>query len=625
MSFYLHCFPESPPPHQFDALLLKPAPHSPLLAGPPSPATTSLQNQTPRRCNRSEQAVRTLPKGCCRVCQGCQRVHILRHGVRSNIYWVRHGHWTICVKQSLTSSSSHRAVDWNFPSPSQTPTSTSFPQSNFFQTPKASGTSSHFQDAFTTPQVPTYTTPRQPDYATMTPIQGQQMSLENIRNNYYANMQPGAVGGQVMPPVQVGYPQTAALSSPAFAYGQAPHMLPATAMSFDSSQMATPPPTRGSSVKKQSREVAFGTPSTIASRRFMTPQQVYNSSQNVPATQHASMQYPQLQFSPDVYQFGNPGPASAPVFPQTQLLWGSTASPTMYHHQPSLDDPFQVSAPTKWTAAPSSHREAQNNAFDTTPAMGTFPVQAPIQRPVSAGHYSTAQGQTQVPVMTTASVDPSLVYSSPIRPVTQSASRAIRPRGSASKAEVKRKDSGMAERKRSETLSSTDTVSSHGGLRRSSTIGTTRTKGTPVSDSLSRSNSMLSVPRTASPLKRVGKPLLGSISETKQLRPRASVVLTIDESGRASTVTQRPDNSPTKSVRERYPGLFDSDSSDAESDDDEDTESRSASFSFSRGEERRSKTARLDPPIENLDGLKLQRSSSSASMRVSFTACTTRS
>lgn len=73
--------------------------------------------------------------------------------------------------------------------------------------------------------------------------------------------------------------------------------------------------------KMQSQEVAFGTPSTIASRRSMTPQQVYSSSHNAPATQHAPMQYPQLQFSPDVYQFGNLGPASAPVFPQTQLLW----------------------------------------------------------------------------------------------------------------------------------------------------------------------------------------------------------------------------------------------------------------------------------------------------------------
>lgn len=350
----------------------------------------------------------------------------------------------------------------------------------------------------------------------------------------------------------------------------------------------------------------------------MTPQQVYNSSQNVPATQHASMQYPHLQFSPDVYQFGNLGPASAPVFPQTQNLWGSANSLAMNNQQPSLDDPFApvASSSMNWAAAPAPQNDTPRNAFDT-PAMGSFPFQPPMQRPVSAGHYSVGQATSQVPTMATASVDPSLVYSSPIRPVMQSASRASKPRGSASKAEIKRKDSAMPERKRSETLSSTETASSNTGLRRSSTTGNSRAKATPVSETLGRSNSMLSVPRTASPLKRVGKPLLGSISETKQLRPRASVVLTVDESGRASAVKKRVDDSPTKSIRERYPGLFDSDSSDGESDEEDDNMSRSASFSFSRGEERKSKTARLDPPIENLDGLRLQRSASSASMRVS--------
>lgn len=526
-----------------------------------------------------------------------------------------------CLIVHLLTFPPHRAVDWNFPSPTATPTSSSFAHSNVFQTPKTGTFPSHFQDAFSTPQIPSYT-PRQPDYATMTPMQGQQMSLDTIRNNFYANMHAGAQGGQVMPPPgHVGYNQTAAVSSPAYAQPQ--HMQSTSAMSFDSSQMQTPPPTRGSSAKKsQPREVAFGTPSTIASRRFMTPQQVYNSSQNVAVSQHAPMQYPHLQFSPDVYQFGNLGPASAPVFPQTQLLWGSTASPTMYNNQPSLDDPFAPvsSASMSWAPAPAPQSNTPRNAFDT-PAMGSFPVQPPMQRPVSAGHYSVGQTQNQVPVMTTASVDPSLVYSSPIRPVLQSVSRASKPRGSASKAEIKRKDSATAERKRSDTLSSNETVSSNTGLRRSNTVGPARVKTTPMSESLGRSSSLLSVPRTASPLKRVGKPLLGSISETKQLRPRASVVLTIDEHGRASAVTKPVDDSPTKSIRERYPGLFDSDSSEDESDDDDDTMSRSASFSFSRGEERKSKTARLDPPIENLDGLRLQRSASSASMRVSLKHC----
>lgn len=525
-------------------------------------------------------------------------------------------------------------VDWNFPSPTATPTAAQFGQ-NVFQTPKTTTFPSHFTDAFSTPQMPGYT-PQQADYATMTPIQRQQQttSSDTLRSNYYANMQAGvsvAVGGHGMlppPPSHTGY--QGHMLSPTYAHYS--HAQPVThsgaPVSFDTSQMQTPPPTRGTSVKKAApgQHVAFGTPSTIASRRFMTPQQALATQQPSQGQTHTPMQYPHMNFSPSVYQFGNFGPASAPVFPQTQLLWEPSANQEMYgNQQPMLDDPFAPAATQSmsmgWSGAQIPHSNAQAVSFDT-PAMGSFPVQPPMQRSASAAPFSSSQPpHLSPPVMGTASVDPSLVYSSPIRPVlpaeaTPISSRPVKGRVTGPRNEAKRKDSATVNHERVDTVSPTDSTSNSISkpLRRSNTTGTARPRNAhPSTDT----ESMLRPPRTASPMKRLSKLPLGSISETKKPnKPRTSVVLTVDESGRARTETKVVDDPSKLSIRERYPGLFDSDSSDEETEEEDQTPSRSASFSLAKGEQRRTKAARLDPPLENLDGLTLPRSSSSASMKV---------
>ncbi|KAF2160953.1 hypothetical protein M409DRAFT_70039 [Zasmidium cellare ATCC 36951] len=521
------------------------------------------------------------------------------------------------------------AVDWNFPSPTATPTSASF-NHNHFQTPKtATLPSQFFQDAFSTPQMPGYATPRQPEYPSMASMQrAQQTSSDTLRNNYYANVQSGGpIAGQVMPPPsQAGY--QAPVVSPIYGYSQALPPQPGQPMAFDSSHMQTPPPTRGTSVKKPTpgQPIAFGTPSTIASRRFVTPQQVNTAQPQMQGMPNNHMQFPHLQFLPDVYQFGNLGPASAPVFPQTQLLWEHTASPHVYNQQSMLDDPFApaTTGAMGWPAMPIQQNNGQPVAFDT-PVMSSFPVQAPMQRPASAAPMANNQTPQPPPVSTATGVDPSLVYSSPVRPVLQSVPRQVKARNNASKTAAARKDSANVDHQRSETATSADAIItpvSKSELRRSNTTGTARPSSahpTVGGESLARSNAVLQPPRTASPLKRAGKASLGSISETKKPKPqsRASVILTVDENGRARTqTTQAEDDSPEKAMRERYPGLFDSDSSDDESEEEEQTPSRSASFSFAKGEERKSKAAKLDPPVENLEGLTLPRSSSAASMKV---------
>lgn len=427
------------------------------------------------------------------------------------------------------------------------------------------------------------------------------------------------------PPSQAGYQQP--VVSPIYGYSQALPPHPGQPMAFDTSHMQTPPPTRGTSVKKPtpSQPIAFGTPSTIASRRFLTPQQVNTAQQQqVQGQQHTPMHFPHLQFSPDVYQFGNLGPASAPVFPQTQLLWEQTTSPQMYNQQAMLDDPFApaTSASMGWSPMPVHQSNAQSVAFDT-PAMNNFPVQAPMQRPASAAPVAPNPTTQPPSVSTSTGVDPSLVYSSPVRPILQSAPRQTKARTNANKSNAARKDSANVDHQRSETATSADAIItpvSKSELRCSNTTGTVRPSSahpTMGGESLSRSKATLQPPRTASPLKRIGKASLGSISEAKKTTPRASVILTIDENGRARTeTTKADDDSPEKAMRERYPGLYDSDSSDEESEEEEQTPSRSASFSFAKGEERKSKAAKLDPPVENLEGLSLPRSSSAASMKV---------
>lgn len=472
----------------------------------------------------------------------------------------------------------------------------------------------------------------------MTPVQRPQSSSETLRMNYLANMQAqaGAQNMQASQQPMQGMP----LNGNWQAGMVQPSPSQAMPVQYNHPQMHTPPPTRGTSVKKPQpiQNVAFGTPSTIASRRFMTPQQQQQQPEMqapLPMPQQQTpMQFPMLQFSPEMQHFGNMGPATAPVQLQTRNFWEAQASPAL--GQPiMLDDPFGLNATQQdhltWTPNPSMPAQTTQTVSFDTPAMDSFPIQQPHPRPATAAPTampSVSAAQPSYPV-TSASVDPSLLYSSPMRPlpIVRSNGRADKVRPTMEQVDNKRRDSAATVGSTSTNAASTGSTISRPGssLRRSNTTGTARpwsanSSITPM-EAQSRSNSITQqVPRTASPLKRVGKAPLDPISEGAKPRlQRASVMLTIDENGRARTVTKNPERaSPTKSMQERYPGLFDSDSSDDDSDSSAEPASRnaSASFSFTKGEERRTKAARLDAPLENLEGLNLPRSNSSASLRV---------
>jgi hypothetical protein len=510
-------------------------------------------------------------------------------------------------------------ADWTFPSPTSTPTTGCF-GNNTIQTPKTATFPSHFQDAFATPQMPGYGTPQQQLYSSSTPMQRPQSSSETLRSNYYAAMQAQTGAQNMNNPVQ--YANDAA-SNGQFINMAQPSPQNMTFSQCDPSQIQTPPPTRGTSVKKPQmiQTAAFGTPSTIASRRFMTPHQHVLQSNAPMHQQETPMQFPMLQISPDMQQFANMGAMTAPVQSQAHNFWNAQPSPAGNLGQPlMLDDPFGMNATQQlpWTPNASTQQQqsgAQVMSFET-PGMDSFTVQQAHPRPNSA----VPTMQRNVPHMqpsypqTSASVDPSLLYSSPAQPSLRPSSRGLKSRPTMEEVDSKRRDSAAP------TLSSSTTPTGNGRqmLRRCNTTGATRPRSSASSNASNESlnGSLGNMARSGSPLKRVGVTPLDSISEAMKPRvQRPSVVLTIDENGLARAVPQAS-TSPTKSVRERYPGLFDSDSSDGESNPSLGSASRNASFTFTDGEERRPKAARLDTPVENLEGLSLPRSNSTASLKV---------
>jgi hypothetical protein len=511
-------------------------------------------------------------------------------------------------------------ADWTFPSPTATPTTACF-GNNTIQTPKTATFPSHFHDAFATPQMPGYGTPQQPLYSSSTPMQRPQSSSETLRSNYYAAMQ-----AQTGAPDMNNLVQYANDAGPNGSFVNMPQPSPQhmTFAQCDPSQIQTPPPTRGTSVKKPQmiQTTAFGTPSTIASRRFMTPHQHVLQSNAPMHQQETPMQFPMLQISPDMQQFGNMGAMTAPVQSQAHNFWNAQPSPVGNLGQPiMLEDPFGLNATQQlpWTPNASTQQQQQSGAqvmsFET-PAMDSFAVQQAHPRPTSA----VPTTQRNVPHMqpsypqTSASVDPSLLYSSPAQPSLRPSSRGMKVRPTMEEVDSKRRDSAAP------SLSSSTTPTGNGRqmLRRCNTTGATRPRSSASSNASTESlnGNLGQLARSGSPLKRVGVTHLDSISEAMKPRvQRPSVVLTIDENGSARAVPQAP-TSPTKDVRDRYPGLFDSDSSDGESNPSLGLASRNVSFTNTEGEERRPKAARLDTPVENLEGLSLPRPSSSASLKV---------
>lgn len=424
--------------------------------------------------------------------------------------------------------------------------------------------------------------------------------------------------------------------------------------------MHTPPPTRGSPTKRRSQRnepVVFGTPSSMVDRHsHPRPDQQISNTSNQGGIQNFS---PSKMSQPGTMQqqFNYLDHSSQPqlleqqpnlLFSQPQLLNNTNNA----HAWASHEDPFSAT----WSqqegpyAAVSAHgrtasQKARPHALDTNGDAAYRDHQMRLRTSPEKEH------------VTTASVDPSLVYSSPSRPVTSDRVQVNpppRPSSSVSARRIPyqhnlqdpRQELENARATRSKPLAPNFPSRQYAQplarpeLQRSNTVSAMRPYTGPVASEptqqamLSRSNSAVNLPRRSSPLKRerAGRGSLSSISETPRPAVRTSVVLTVDSNGRARTETRLVEHSPTKhtretsvresSMREKYPSLWDESDSETETLSSRSSvrssaqwPSRNSSLTTPRGEERYSKVPKLDPPMEDFENLHLPRSNSSASLR----------
>ncbi|KAK5009486.1 hypothetical protein LTR28_000819 [Elasticomyces elasticus] len=558
------------------------------------------------------------------------------------------------------------STGWHFPSPSATPTTSMFPPVSF-QTPKTASFPTYFRDAFNTPIQPGQSTPSQTPQNAFFPPPEQFLNSAHFKrpqaDGQWSEF-PGALDHAAYMPLQS---QQAAASFPVMSYpasgghngfhvgrpASAPRDMSSSMM--ESFRMQTPPRTRDSSTKRKALQgqqvyplqpAMFDTPSTIATRRFQTPLSSAASQNECSQLQPSPMQFSQLQFSPDMYHFANFGPATAPGYPRSQSFWMQNSDNNMLNQlgvpdgmlgPSSMEDASMLGWPR--TSTPSSAGRADAVA---TLAPEPFAVQPPVLASnvmrSTSGSMASNQSKTRLPAST--GVDPSILYSSqtvsdasavPNRHVELQSAKSVQTDRQPYEHQLKesRREKESARSRRAQKLPRAETFASmtHADnsvrpvMQRSNTTGNIRSAGlhisAPVAASLNRSNTTAHIPRTSSPLKRTGRTSLSSIPETTRVRPRTSVSLIIDETGRARTETKVLDASPTTCLRDRYPGLWDSDDSESDSDASAHVPSRFAtSFKCAETEERRlPKAARLDPAVERLEGLSIPRSSSAASMR----------
>ncbi|KAF1947416.1 hypothetical protein EJ02DRAFT_333800 [Clathrospora elynae] len=385
---------------------------------------------------------------------------------------------------------------------------------------------------------------------------------------------------------------------------------------MDFSQMQTPPPTRDATSRRslqQSVGNGFATPGTVIQR---TPNQV-------PAPEALFDQTPfgfaNLQYTPDMMQFPNNAPMSAPPMPHSRLFW----DPANDGMQMDVDVPL---AADPFGATPHMIEQNMNWQAFNPPATNQIPPQSfqglhgmSSPRPVSS-FTSSHMGQRQNSrpgsfVSTSAGVDPSMLFSFSGPDMTTSfgnmPQQTIKTVGLRQPYETQARDAQvereMAKKAKSQH-SRTNTNSSSGsaenvmpGLQRSNTdSGMRRSRPTPVESRVIITATTSTIPRRSSPLKRQSVGSLKSIPEVR--RPRTRLI--IDETGRArtETVPAKDDEETPRIIRQasqqdlrrQYPGLYEEDDTESEGDEPALIMSRNNSFTVPQPERRASKHARAD-------------------------------
>ena len=299
------------------------------------------------------------------------------------------------------------------------------------------------------------------------------------------------------------------------------------------------------------------------------------------------LEFPSIQFSPDMFTFPVLGPATAPAYPQHKLFWDPSQSDGMdIDFSRNLEDPFNTDSRSTLDPFVSVHDQSFASQASMPSSFLNFPLDGPLE--VSASVSSTHKQTNVVPAKgpsrdkasrttsSAAGVNPSLLFSSPghlseplngsmastqildedaLQPYAYQIQEAIREKAAGGGGTIRKKrkpvDDSPAVKAALEALREDDANRSPPKRNKSDLVATQSSNRQPQS--------------TRIPLKLrrgTSSPTKGSKENTR----RTAVSLTIDASGRARTEARTIIDDP-KSSHHDDSALPDSqsDGSDSES------------------------------------------------------------
>jgi hypothetical protein len=334
--------------------------------------------------------------------------------------------------------------------------------------------------------------------------------------------------------------------------------------------MQTPPPTRGTSQRKRalhSRSVSTHTPTNLAPAMLSTP----ISSQSVRtidfATRPSPAQSVSVDFAADIASFPLSAPLPSDMYQAQGSFWDGGSG---YHSNDMAmatgpgDSLFQdgIAMDNSYLNHMPLHSAPLSQGVHYKDASGQLHmnnIQPAYWSQYNLGHGPEFGAQVGLSASPTSGVDPSLLFApSTTANSSFSANRTalsgapnLVPQGrqpyqhqaleSAREKELIRK--ARSKHSRTSTASSSSSASQSKSERpkvhRSSTDGILSTRHSSSTEVRAQISGDGRIGRRTSPTKRANHSFLGSITEDARSRPRKSIVLTVDEYGRAHAESRR--------------------------------------------------------------------------------------
>ena len=501
------------------------------------------------------------------------------------------------------------------PTPTKTPTSASFNQS--FETPKLE--SSFYDPRVTwntadpwaespdlkTPKYLTFSTPlKSPNKASSTkrPLSGQDLEAQIASHVHHLSPNPDLS----LPPVE---PSRRLSSSPNPSSStkrpcrriSEPELTPLktsldeelTSSIRSASSMQTPPPTSTSTSKRKAQQaqvIKLVQQSAASGRRMSSPhfQNLDPSTSQV----EASPGFTGLQFSPEIFNFPNSGPATAPAFPQHKLFWDPEQNQDSMNLDFSNNDPFALGLEADKNLDP--FVSSQDHATPSRLPSGLFHGLDGSQDDLAVFPVSAKAPAKKFPKSKTTAnvVNPSMLFSSPSRssdlsiipPSSQvEVNSTLQPyahqiQDAAREDEIRL--SKKQKRRRGPEVDSPavkaalqtlrDEDDDRTEIRRSVTDTVLESFNQPKTAKGLQRRKSRDLQRKSSPIREQTQRRLSTYKEAKQSSRRTSLTFTIDANGRAKTETKlvEDDAGPSSGSRMELDSITDSSDSSSSSEED---------------------------------------------------------